>query len=179
MLYSCIKRLYLPFSGNDPTPCNAACRHASAMCCLFNEPHRPRRGRARRRRWVASSRRRWEQPCGRPCQLTSGAVSLRLPPPSAYCSSQRVEQRWPPCARSAAPCRVQGPWSPLCFLLASPPRCSSAAAVNGLAASPRVCGGLQSEFGYLIGSDQNTALNRLQKCGQNVANSQIANQASI
>jgi hypothetical protein len=47
--------------------------------------------------------------------------------------------------------------------------------VNALVASLRVCGGLQSELWYLIGSDQNIALNRLQKCGQNVANLQIAN----
>jgi hypothetical protein len=104
---------------------------------------------------------------------------LRLPPPSAYCSSQRAEHGSPPCARTAAPCRVPRPWSALCFSLAPRRWCSLAAAVDALVASLRVCGDLQSELWYLIGSDQNTALNRLQKCGQNVANSQIANWFSI
>lgn len=182
MVYSCIKDLHLPLSLVVPRElhtgaraCNAARRHSSAVWYGFNAPHRPRRGRARRRRWVASRRRRWGQPCARPCQLTLGAACLPLAPPPAYCSLQRAQHRSPACARSAAPCRVRRPSSALCCSLAPQRWCSSAAAVNALVASLRVCGGLQSELWYLIGSDQNIALNRLQKCGQNVANLQIAN----
>lgn len=65
-------------------PCDAACRHSSAVWYGFNAPHHPRCGRPRRRRWVASHRRRWGQLCGRPCPPTSAAASLLSLPPSAH-----------------------------------------------------------------------------------------------